>query len=173
MVRIPRSTAERIDDFAGDTHSSRPDFITDSVRQYITHVMDEASSVVVSIEGLEVSKQAKEVYFAQQMGERLYHEFDSYRRSREGNQKIQDVSVLISMPIGLLRMISEVVGCTGLFSNNQEFIKISVHYMFHLISETRGRMEVVEGFQAMPDGRKALEEELEQIRMELSGNGSD
>ena len=103
----------------------------------------------------------------------MYHEFDSYRRSREGNQKIQDVSVLISMPIGLLRMISEVVGCTGLFSNNQEFIKISVHYMFHLISETRGRMEVVEGFQAMPDGRKALEEELEQIRMELSGNGSD
>lgn len=173
MVRIPRSTAERIDDFAGDTHSSRPDFITDSVRQYITHVMDEASSVVVSIEGLEVSKQAKEVYFAQQMGERLYHEFDSYRKSREGNQKIQDVSVLISMPIGLLRMVSEVVGYTGLFSNNQEFIKVSVHYMFRQMSETRDRMEIVESFQAMPDGSKALEEELEQIRMELSGNNSD
>lgn len=173
MVRIPRSTVERIDDFAGNTHSSRPDFIIDSVRQYITHVMDEASFVVVSIEGLEVSKQAKEVYFAQQMGERLYHEFDSYRKSREGNQKIKDVSVLISMPIGLLRMISEVVGCTGLFSNNQEFIKVSVHYMFRQMSEIRDRMEIVESFQAMSDGRKALEEELEQIRMELSGNSSD
>lgn len=170
MVRIPRTTVDRIDDFAGDTHSSRPDFITDSVRQYITHVMNEASSVIVQIEGLDVSKQAKEVYFTQQMGERLFTEFEAYRKSRAGNQKTQDVSVLISMPSGLQRMISDVVKGTGLFSSNQNFIKVSVYYMFYQMFETRNRMEIVEGFQAMPDGKKALEEELEQIRKELQGD---
>ena len=169
MVRIPRTTMDRIDDFASDTHSSRPDLITDSVRQYITHVMNETSSVIVQIEDLDVSKQAKEVYFTQQMGERLFTEFEAYRKSKAGNQKTQDVSVLISMPLGLQKMISDVVKSTGLFSSNQEFIKVSVYYMFYQMSEIRNRMEIVERFQAMPDGKKALEEELEQIKKELQG----
>ena len=142
MVRLPRSTAERIDDFAGDTHSSRPDFITDAVRQYIVHVLKESADVVIQVEGLEVSKQAKEVYFLQEMGNRLYPEFESYRKSREGNQKAH--------------------------SGNQELIKISIHYMFGKMSEVSDLMEIVKGFQALPDGSKALEEELDEIRRELN-----
>ena len=168
MVRLPRSTAERIDDFAGDTHSSRPDFITDAVRQYIVHVLKESADVVIQVEGLEVSKQAKEVYFLQEMGNRLYPEFESYRKSREGNQKAQDVSVLISMPLGLQREMTETVESTGLFSGNQELIKISIHYMFGKMSEVSDLMEIVKGFQALPDGSKALEEELDEIRRELN-----
>lgn len=170
MVRLPRSTAERIDDFAGDTHSSRPDFITDSVRQFIDHVLKESASVIVQIEDLEVSKQAKEVYFMQQMGNRLYPEFDAYQKSKQGNQKGQDVSVLISMPTGLQRMITDVVESTGLFSGNQEFIKVSIYYLLSKLSEIGSMMEIVRDFQAMPDGSKALEEELEQIRKELDSH---
>ena len=172
MVRLPRSTTERIDDFAGDTHSSRPDFITDAVRQYIVHVLKESADVIIRIEGLEVSKQAKEVYFLQEMGNRLYPEFESYRKSKDGNQKAQDVSVLISMPLGLQREITETVESTGLFSGTQEFIKVSIHYMFGRMSDVNDLKEVVKGFQALPDGSKALEEELDEIRRELNNRRS-
>lgn len=39
MVCFPLAVVDRIDDFAGHTHSSRPDFITDAVRQYTAHVL--------------------------------------------------------------------------------------------------------------------------------------
>lgn len=167
MVRIPRTTAERIDRYAGNTHSSRPDFIIDSIRQYIAHVADMASSVIVQMNNLDVSKQAKEVYFVQYMNEQLGTEFDSYRNARGLDQKTQEVSVLISVPVGLQNQITELVRSTGLFSGNQEFIKVSVHYMFRKMSETMDRMDIVDRFQTVQDDEKALEEELELIKKEL------
>lgn len=168
MVRLPKLTVERIDDFAGDTHSSRPDFIEDAVRQYIQHVISESSRVISSLEGLEVSKQAKEVYFIQEMGRVLYHEMDGYRNSK-GN-RMQEISVLVSMPVGLQRMITDTVEFTGLFGGNQEFIKTAIHFMFDRMGSIKADLEAVAEFQSMPNGSRALEEELEQIRRELQGD---
>ncbi len=170
MVRLPRCTVERIDDFAGYTHSSRPDFITDAVRQYIRHILEESSRITVRLEDLEVSKDAKDLYFTEQMGYVMYDEYESYRKSRENDSSTKDVSVLVSMPVGLDEKIRETMSATGLFSSNQEFIKVAVEYLFILMDEVKNNLETVKEFQALPEGSRALEEELEEIRKELSSN---
>ena len=172
MVRLPPAVVDRIDDFAGHTHSSRPDFITDAVRQYVVHVLRESVHVITDIEGLEVSKQAKEMYFARRMMECLYEEMNGYRMSREGTQRVRDVSILISMPAGLVAMVTDTVEATGLFSGNQEFIKVSVWYMFRQMGECGYLLEEVAGFMSSPEGSTSLEEELERIRRELGGERS-
>lgn len=169
MVRLSKFTVDRIDDYAGHTHSSRPDFIIDAVRQYTIHVLRESVDVISHIDGMGVSKQAKDVYFAQQMSERLYPEMDSYRRSREGASRVQDISVLVTMPMGMHRTIIGIVGSTGLFTGMQEFIKVSVEFMFRQMDEMDALMEEVTGFQSSPEAGRSLEEELEQIRRELDG----
>lgn len=169
MVRLPRCTVERIDDFAGYTHSSRPDFITDAVRQYIRHILEESSRIAVKLEGLDVSKDAKNVYFTQQMDQVMYDEYSSYKRSRETDASTKDVSVLVSMSVGLDEKIRETISATGLFSSNQEFIKIATEFLFILLDEMNRNMESVKEFQALPEGSRALEEELEDIRRELGG----
>lgn len=171
MVRLSRSTVDRIDDYAGNTHSSRPDFITDAVRQYGIHVLRESVQVISRVDVLDVSKQAKEVYYTQQMSERLYREMDAYRKSREGTQRSQDVSILVTMPAGLHGMIADIVAVTGIFSGIQEFIKVSVHHMFWQMGEYTYLIEEIGAFQSNGDG-KALEDELEQIRRELNGDGT-
>lgn len=172
MVRLPRSTIERIDDYAGDTHSSRPDFITDAIRRYIGYILKESASVMMQIEGLEVSNEAKQIYFSQQMSERIYSEYESYRKSKESESRTKDVSVLISMPPGLQREIAGVVDSTGIFNGNQEFIKVAIYHLFSLLEEEGSNMEFIREFHAMPDRSRVLERELEQIRMELNENQS-
>ena len=168
MVRLPRCTVERIDDFAGYTHSSRPDFITDAVRQYIRHILEESSKIAVKLKDLEVSKDAKDVDFTQEMNQVMYNEYSSYKRSRETEAPTKGASVLVSMPTGLDEKIRETISVTGLFSSNQEFIKIATEYLFILLDEMTRNMESVKEFQALPESSRSLEEELEKIRRELT-----
>ncbi len=167
MVRFPKYTVERIDDYAGDTHSSRPDFVIDSVRQYIPHILREAATVITEIEGIDVSRQAKDMFFIERMGERMFSETESYRKSKESSPKGQDVSVLVSFPIGLNDKVRRTVEATGLFSSNQELIKIAVHWTLNHIGDVEKGLEVVLEFQSTRDNGKALEKELEIIRREI------
>ena len=45
--------------------------------------------------------------------------------SGKDTQRVRDVSILISMPAGLVGMVTDTVEVTGLFGGNQEFIKVS------------------------------------------------
>ena len=63
MVRIPKSTAEQIDDFAGNTHSSRPDFIIDSIRQFTDFIVKETATIAVQTETTDYPGEVKEAYF--------------------------------------------------------------------------------------------------------------
>ncbi|QHK17997.1 hypothetical protein JS82_07710 [Methanomassiliicoccaceae archaeon DOK] len=167
MVRFPKYTVERIDDYAGDTHSSRPDFVIDSVRQYIPHIVREAATVITEIEAVDVSRQAKDMFFIERMGERMFPETESYRKSKEGSPKGQDISVLVSFPTGLNDRILRTVESTNLFSSNQELIKTAVHWMLNHMGDVENGLEVVSEFQSTRDNGKALEKELERIRKEL------
>ena len=167
MVRFPKYTVERIDDYAGDTHSSRPDFVIDSVRQYIPHIVREAATVITEIEGVDVSRQAKDMFFIERMGERMFPETESYRKSKESSPKGQDVSVLVSFPTGLNDMILKTVDFTTLFSSNQELIKTAVHWMLNHVDDVEKALEVISEFQSTKDNGKTLENELERIRNEL------
>ena len=82
------------------------------------------------------------------------------------------MSILISMPAGLVRMVTDTVEATGLFGGNQEFIKVSVWYMFRQMGECGYLLEEVAGFMSSPEGSTSLEEEIEQIRRELGGERS-
>ena len=168
MVRFPKYTLERIDDYAGNTHSSRPDFVIDSVRQYIPHIVREAATVITEIEAVDVSRQAKELFFFERMGERMFPETESYRNSKESSPKGQDISVLVCFPTGLNDKILRTVEATSLFSSNQELIKIAVHWMLNHVDEVEKGLEVVFDFQSIRDNGKALKRELEQIRRELN-----
>lgn len=168
MVRFPKYTVERIDDYAGDTHSSRPDFVIDSVRQYISHIVREAVTVITEIETVDVSRRAKDLFFFERMGERMFPETESYRKSKESSPKGQDVSVLVSFPTGLNDKILRTVESTSLFSSNQELIKTAVHWMLSHIDDVEKGLEVVSEFQSTKDNGKVLERELERIRKELS-----
>ena len=168
MVRFPKYTVERIDDYAGNTHSSRPDFVIDSVRQYIPHIVREAATVITEIEAVDVSRQAKELFFFERMGERMFPETESYRNSKESSPKGQDISVLVCFPTGLNDKILRTVEATSLFSSNQELIKIAVHWMLNHVDEVEKGLEVVFDFQSIRDNGKALKRELEQIRRELN-----
>ena len=168
MVRFPKFTVECIDDFAGDTHSSRPDFVIDAVRQYIPHLISDATTVITEIEGVDVSRQAKDVFFYERMSECMFTEAESYRKSKDSSPKGQDISVLVSIPVGLNGMIADMVEFTGLFSSNQELIKIAVHWMINHMNDVKQGLELVSGFQSTKDNGRALEKELEQIRRELS-----
>lgn len=168
MIRFPKYTVECIDDFAGDTHSSRPDFVIDSIRQYVAHIVREAALVITEVDGVDVSNQAKEAFFYERMSERMFSETESYRKSKENSPKGQDVSVLISMPLGLNRMVLEIVDSTDLFSSNQEIIKTAVHWMITQMNEIKVGLEVVSEFRSAKDNGKSLEMELEQIRRELN-----
>ena len=172
MVRLPRSTIERIDDYAGNTHSSRPDFITDAIRRFIGYILRESASVMMQIEGLEVSNEAKQIYSSQQIGERIYSEYESYRKTKESESRTKDVSVLISMPLGLQREIAGVVDFMEIFSGNQEFIKVAIYHLFSLLEEENSNLEFIKEFHAMPNRNRVLESELEKIRMELNENRS-
>ena len=166
MVRFPKYTVERIDDYAGYTHSSRPDFVIDSVRQYIPHIIMESATVITEIEGVDVSRQAKDLFFIERMGERMFSETESYRKSKESSPKGQDVSVLVSFPTGLNDMILRTVSSMGLFSSNQELIKIAVHWMFGHMKDVQDCMGHVTGFCSV-DNKKMLEIELRKLRLEL------
>lgn len=168
MVRFSKYTVERIDDYAGNTHSSRPDFVIDSVRQYIPHIVREAATVITEIEAVDVSRQAKELFFFERMGERMFPETESYRNSKESSPKGQDISVLVCFPTGLNDKILRTVEATSLFSSNQELIKIAVHWMLNHVDEVEKGLEVVFDFQSIRDNGKALKRELEQIRRELN-----
>ena len=170
MVRFPKYTVERIDDYAGDTHSSRPDFVIDSVRQYIPHIVHEAALVITEIEGVDVSSQAKGMFFYERMSERIFQEIESYRKSKESSPKGQDVSVLISIPVGLNASIFRIVESTGFFSSNQELIKTAVHWMFTNLESVRDGMSLISGFNSSIDGKKSLEEELRKLRAEVGKN---
>lgn len=169
MVRFPKYTVERIDDYAGDTHSSRPDFVIDSVRQYIPHIVREAATVITEIEGVDVSRQAKNMFFIERMGERMFPETESYRKSKESSPKGQDVSVLVSFPVGLNEMILRTVEYTGLFSSNQEFIKTAVHWMFEQMSNIGSMADFLFDFQSSKVESQSLEEELKRLRKEVDG----
>ena len=166
MVRFPKYTVERIDDYAGDTHSSRPDFVIDSVRQYIPHIVREAATVITEIEGVDVSRQAKDMFFIERMGERMFPETESYRKSKESSPKGQDVSVLVSFPVGLNDMILKTVESTRLFSSNQDFIKTAVHWMFGQMDDVQDHMGYVTGFCSV-DNKRLLELELRKLRSEM------
>lgn len=168
MVRFPKYTVERIDDYAGDTHSSRPDFVIDSVRQYITHIIWEAATVITEIETIDVSRQAKDLFFFERMGERMFPETESYRKSKESSPKGQDISVLVSFPTGLNDKVHKTVESTSLFSSNQDLIKTAVHWMLNHMDDMEKGLEVVSEFQSTKDNGKALEKELERIRNELN-----
>ena len=168
MVRFPRYTVERIDDYAGDTHSSRPDFVIDSVRQYIPHIVKEATTVITEIEGVDVSRQAKDMFFIERMGERMFSETESYRKSKESSPKGQDVSVLVSFPVGLNEMILRTIECTGLFSSNQELIKTAVHWLFIQMDNIEKTMETISDYQMSENVGRVLEEELEKLRREIT-----
>lgn len=168
MVRFPRFTVECIDDFTGDTHSSRPDFVIDAVRQYIPHVICDAATAITEMEGVNVSHQAKDVFFYERMSESMFPEAESYRKSKDSSPKGQDISVLVSMPVGLNQMIADVVESTGLFSSNQELIKTAVHWMINHMNDVKQGLELVSGFRFAKDNGRSLERELEQIRRELS-----
>lgn len=167
MVRFPKYTVERIDDYAGDTHSSRPDFVIDSVRQYMAHIVGEAVTIITEIEGVDVSRQAKDMFFIERMGERMFSETESYQNSKESSPKGQDISVLVSFPMGLNDMIIRTVESTSIFSSNQEFIKIAVHWMLNHTSDVEKGLDVISEFQSTKDNGKSLEKELERIRTEL------
>ena len=169
MVRLPETTVERIDRYTGDTYSSRPDFITDAVRRYVGYILRESSSVAVQIESLEVSDKAKRVYFLQQMNDRISHEYESYNRSREARIRAKEISILISMPLGLYRIIAEIVEFTGIFRGNQEFIKVAICRLFALLDGEASDMDAIERFHAVIDSNSVLEKELEQIRTEING----
>ena len=168
MVRFPRYTIEMIDDYAGNTHSSRPDFVIDSVRQYIPHIIHEAAIIITEIETVDVSKQAKDLFFFERMGEKMFPETESYKKSKQSSPKGQDISVLVSFPAGLNEKIHSTVQSTNLFSSNQELIKIAVHWMLNHVEDVEKGLEVVSEFMSMNDSGKALEKELEQIRREMN-----
>ncbi len=168
MVRFPKYTVERIDDYAGDTHSSRPDFVIDSVRQYIPHIVREAATVITEIEGVDVSRQAKDMFFIERMGERMFPETESYRKSKESSPKGQDVSVLVSFPVGLNEMILRTVEYMGLFSSNQDLIKTAVHWLFVQMDIFEKTLETISDYHMSDNVGRALEEELEKLRREIS-----
>ena len=170
MVRFPKYTVELIDDYAGNTHSSRPDFVIDSVRQYISHIINEVTVAITEIETVDVSKQAKDLFFIERMGERMFLETESYRKSKKSSPKGQDVSVLISFPTGLNDMILNTVKFTNLFSSNQELIKIAVHWMLNHMKDVDNGLELVSEFLSKGDDGKALKRELDLIRKELGNS---
>ncbi|MDO5853816.1 MAG: hypothetical protein Q4Q62_07250 [Thermoplasmata archaeon] len=171
MLRLPEVTVQHIDEYAGDTHSSRPDFITDAVRQYIRYILRESTDLVFRIDAMDVSQAAKAAFYGEYMGQRVFSEFEAYRSARRGKATTKDISVLISIPWGLDAKITETVSATGLFKNNQEFIKVAIEYMFRYMSDEAYRLEFVGSFQSKTDTRKALNEELKQIRKELENSG--
>lgn len=168
MVRFPRHTVERIDDYAGYTHSSRPDFVIDSIREYIMHISGKAVSVITEIEGVDVSKQAKDVFFIERMAELMFTETESYRNAKEGSPRTQDISVLISIPMGLNDLIQKMVDYSGLFTSNQELIKTSVHWMFENMNDLNNKVDSLIEFGRSGDQNNSLENELERLRSELN-----
>ncbi len=84
-------------------------------------------------------------------------------------QRVRDVSILISMPAGLVAMVTDTVGATRLFGGNQDLIKVSVWYMFRQMGECGYLLEEVSGFMSSSEESTSLEEEIEQIRGELGG----
>ena len=105
--------------------------------------------------------------FIERMGERMFPETESYRKSKESSPKGQDVSVLVSFPMGLNDMILRTVEFTTLFSSNQELIKTAVHWMLNHMDDVEEALEVISEFQSTKDNGKTLENELERIRNEL------
>ena len=172
MVRLPITMVEHIDRFAGYTHSSRPDFITDAIRRYIGYILRESSSVTVQIKGLEVSDEAKRIYFSQQMSERINQEYELYKRSKKGRSGTKEISVLISMPLGLYGTITDTVEFTGIFNGNQEFIKVAIYHLFALLDKEASDMNAVSSFHTIIDRESVLKKELEQIRSEIDGKQS-
>ena len=167
MLRLPEVTVERIDEYAGRTHSSRPDFITDAVRQYIHHVLYESAEVVEKMDSTGHSQEAMAVFFGEYMGECVFREFEDYRNSRKNRVSTRDVSVLISIPWGLDDLIARTIAATGLFKNNQELIKVSIEYMLRFMEEDEERLDFLGNFHSESDTRRALDEELRQLRKEI------
>ena len=123
-------------------------------------------TVITEIEGVDVSRQAKDMFFIERMGERMFPETESYRKSKESSPKGQDVSVLVSFPVGLNDMILKTVESTRLFSSNQDFIKTAVHWMFGQMDDVQDHMGHVTGFCSV-DNKRLLELELRKLRSEM------
>lgn len=167
MVRLPRYTAEAIDEFAGDTHSSRPDFIIDATRQYISHLLSEAFSVTIRIEPVDVSDQAKDAVFYEEMGRRMFPEVNAYKNAKEGSARGQDVSVLVSMPNGLRKSIAEIIDI-GLFFSNQELIKTAVHWLLSRMDAMKEELETVSELCLKEEGNRTLDKEIKRLMLELN-----
>ena len=167
MVRIPRSTAEQIDEFAGDTHSSRPDFIIDSIRQFTDYIVRETASIAVQTETTEYSREVKEAYFKEEALKRFFWEYDTYSTAKKNEPRSKEVSVLVSIPVGLLDIVNNVVEITDLFSGVQEYIKVAIYHMFRRSREFESSREALSEFRSVVEGTILLEDELQQLREEM------
>ena len=98
---------------------------------------------------------------------RFFWEYDAYLKAKKNEPRSRDVSVLVSMPVGLLDIVNEVVKATGLFSGMQEYMKVAIYHMFRRFSEfDRSRSALLE-FRTVIEGSVVLEDELEQLREEM------
>jgi hypothetical protein len=169
MIRIPVPVASMIDDFAGNTHTFRPDFIVDAIRQYYPYFLRLSAQLVQEMEPLQASDEAKRKYFGQRMAELISNEFTLYRKAMESTNRRDDVNVLVSMPVGLLEMLDPILEL-GVFRNNQEFYKVSLFYLMDVYREMEIQIDTISGFTGTPRVRSSLDEEVESIRRELEGD---
>ena len=174
MVRFPEETVDGIDVFVGHTHTSRPDFVIDAVRQYLFHITGCESRIIENLriaeeEDEDLLQQVKETYYLRRMNVLTRDESNQYYAVKENSNSMRDVNVLLNMPQGLYDAIVEIVGRTMVFGNHQEFIKVAVYFLFSRMMELGSRTEDANAFTSGFDGVDDLEEAVRKLEDRFSG----
>ncbi len=105
------------------------------------------------------------------IAELVSNELTLYCNAMESTDRRDDVNVLVSMPVGLLEMLDPVLELR-VFRNNQEFYKVSLFYLMDVYKEMEVQIDTISSFTGSPRVRSSLDEEIENIRRELEGDGN-
>jgi hypothetical protein len=169
MVRLPSNVTTVIDSFVGRSHSSRPDFIVDAIRQYLMYVSIFEAEAILKVQDKDVSYTAKKAFYIEFMElhldrmKKMYHSLQEQAKGR-------DVDVLLSMYPITIEMINGVVERTQFFKNHQEFIKLAIMNLIILMASYNTNELLISNFLQDPEDLKKLKKELDDLRAEANSD---
>ena len=169
MVRMPSNIAFVIDHCVGVSHSSRPDFVIDGIRQFMVAISYEEARVFEFIETKkDASREVKLQFYYESMKSFTLTFRNTIASAAEKSEK-KDVDILLSLPKGLAAQIDEFVNRTKAFKNHQEFIKCATIFLSTTMGAVNTNSMLAGTYLINNEATKELQEQVEKMRKEMEG----
>ena len=163
MVRMPSTLAEMIDVCVGQTHSSRPDYVIDGIREFIHFICTNEAEIMRYIDEKKDAARDVKIEFYYESIKSLTQVYRDAASSASEKSR-SDVSILLSIPKGLAAQIDRIVERTRCFKNHQEFIRSSTVYMSMSMGMDNTNSMLTESFLESNQSTKELQIELERLK---------